>query len=65
VAGKQGFCLIRKTDYFAFFHVFVLFLVCNALPVSIFRKIQALKKNRAEKPTVGFLFLEGCGKIIA
>jgi hypothetical protein len=56
LAGKQGVRLIRKNDFFAFFRVLVVFSFSKLLSVSIFQRIQAPKKNRAGKPTVGFLF---------
>jgi hypothetical protein len=55
LAGKQGFCAIRKSDFFAFFHVWAVFCSCKWLSASLFRKIAASPKNRAGKPTVGFL----------
>jgi len=65
LAGKQRMSTWKKTLYFALFHVFVVFYVCKLLPVRIFRKIFVSKKNRAKKPTVGFLFLGASGNIVA
>jgi hypothetical protein len=64
-AGKQGVGAKRKTSFFAFFHVLVVFFFCKLLSASIFRKICARKKNRAKKPTVGFRVWAGSGNIPA
>jgi len=56
LAGKRGFGREKKTLYFAFLHVLVVFDACKSLSVRIFRKILPSKKNRAKKPTVGFCF---------
>jgi hypothetical protein len=56
-AGKQGIERGKKTLYFALFHVLVVFCICKLLAGKIFRRICGSKKNRAKKPTVGFLFL--------
>jgi hypothetical protein len=61
LAGKQGLWRGEKTFYFAFFHVLVVFCVYKLLADKIFRKMGTSKKNRARKPTVGFLFLRACG----
>jgi hypothetical protein len=65
LAGKQGFLTIRKTDFFAFFHFFKRFCGCKPLMVRILQMTEGSKKNRAQKPTVGFLIWAGSGKIIA
>jgi hypothetical protein len=39
-AGKRAFC-------FALLHVLVVLRICKFLPIRAFRKIKALKKNRA------------------
>jgi hypothetical protein len=65
LAGKQVFWLKEKTLYFAFFHVFMVFCDCKGLSISGLGKMGAFKKNRAEKPTVGFWFWEGSGNIVA
>jgi hypothetical protein len=58
LAGKQRVGVEQKALYFALFHVLAAFCVCKSLFLRIFRKMVASKKNRAEKPTVGFCFLE-------
>ena len=65
LAGKQGFSAGKKTLYFALFHVLVVFCVYKLLAGRIFRRIRGSKKNRAEKPTVGFLFLGASGNMVA
>jgi hypothetical protein len=65
LAAKQGVCADKKAFYFALIHVLVVFCVCKLLSVRIFPKIRAAKKNRAEKPTVGFWVLAGSGNIMA
>jgi hypothetical protein len=65
LAGKQGFEAIKKPLFFALYHVFAVFCVCKWLSGGIFRIICPAKKNRAKKPTVGFLFLTGCGNLMA
>ena len=55
----------KKTLYFAIFHVLVVFCVCKLLAGKIFRRMRGSKKNRAEKPTIGFLFLGASGNIVA
>jgi hypothetical protein len=57
LAGKQGLNAGKKTLYFALFHVLVVFCVYKLLAGKIFRRMWGSKKNRAEKPTVGFCFL--------
>jgi hypothetical protein len=65
LAGKQGFGAGQKPSFFAFLHVFVVFFFCKYLKFRIFRKIDLSKKNRAKKPTIGFLFLQASGNIVA
>jgi hypothetical protein len=65
LAGKQGFGAEKKTLYFALFHVLVVFCVYKLLAPKTFRRICASKKNRAKKPTVGFLVLAGSGNVVA
>jgi hypothetical protein len=65
LAGKQGTGREKKSFYFALFHVLVVFCGCKFLSVRTFRKIFASKIIRAEKPTVGFLFLAGSGNMAA
>jgi hypothetical protein len=65
LAGKEGISAGKKTLYFALFHVLVVFRVYRLLTGNIFRRIRASKKNRAKKPTVGFLFLKASGNIMA
>jgi hypothetical protein len=64
LAGKQGVWPREKTSFFALFHVFVVFCICKVLAGKIFRKIGTGQKNRAKKPTVGFLFLGASGNIL-
>ena len=63
LAGKQGLGDQQKTLYFAFFHVLMDFFVCKLLSGKIFQQMEVSKKNRAKKPTVGFLFSAGSGNI--
>jgi hypothetical protein len=65
LAGKLEVGANKKAFYFALFHVLVVFCVYKLLSVKIFRKNYASKKNRAKKPTVGFLVLAGSGNIAA
>jgi len=65
LAGKQGIWPGKKALYFALFHVLVVFCVYKLLAGNIFRRMRASKKNRAEKPTVGFLFLGSSGNMVA
>jgi hypothetical protein len=65
LAGKPGVRLKKKTLYFALFHVLVVFCVYKLLAGKIFRRMRGSKKNRAKKPTVGFLFLGACGNVVA
>jgi hypothetical protein len=65
LAGKTGFAAGEKTLFFAIFHVFVVFGVCKWLTVRIFQRKNLSKKNRAQKPTVGFLFSGASGNIVA
>ena len=65
LAGKQGFWGGQKATFFPLFHVLVGFFVCKSLSGKIFHKFQASEKNRAKKPTVGFIFAKSCGKITA
>jgi len=60
LAGKQVFGAGRKAFYFALSHVLVVFLACRLLSGSILQILEGSKKNRAEKPTVGFLILGSC-----
>jgi hypothetical protein len=62
---KQEVRANKKAFYFELCHGLVVFFVCKSLSVRIFQKIQPCKKNRAEKPIVGFLFLAGSGNIAA
>jgi len=62
---KTGLEHGKKALYFALFHVLVVFCVYKLLAGRIFRKICPSKINRAEKPTVGFLFLGASGNIVA
>jgi hypothetical protein len=65
LAGKQGFGAKKTSLYFALFHVLVVFCVGKSLTGRTFPKIEAFKKNRAEKPTIGFWFSAGSGNIVA
>jgi len=65
LAGKQGFGAEKKTLYFALFHVLVVFCVYKLLADKILRRMSGSQKNRAKKPTVGFLFLGASGNIVA
>jgi uncharacterized membrane protein len=60
LAGKRGFERGNKAFYFALFHVFVVFFVCKSLSISLLQILEDSKKNRAEKPTVGFLIFGSC-----
>jgi hypothetical protein len=62
---KTGVGRAEKTLFFAFFHFFVFYCVCKLLAGKIFRRMRGSKKNRAKKPTVGFLFLRACGNLVA
>jgi hypothetical protein len=62
-AGKRGVGMEQKAFYFALFRLLVLLCACKSLPVRIFQKMEVSQKNRAEKPTVGFLFFGSCGMI--
>jgi len=53
-AGKQEFGAEKKTLYFALFHVLALACVSKLLSVRNLQRICGSKKNRAEKPTIGF-----------
>jgi hypothetical protein len=64
LAGKQGVWPREKTSFFALFHVFVVFCVYKLLAGKTFRLMLGSKKNRAKKPTVGFLFLGASGNIL-
>jgi hypothetical protein len=63
LAGKQGFGAFEKDDFFVVFHFCMAFCLCKLLSGRIFRKIQASQKNRAEKPTVGFMIFGSCAII--
>jgi hypothetical protein len=63
LAGKQGVGADRKPFYFALLHVFVVFCIGKSLSARIFGNMGVSQKNRAEKPTVGFLFLGSRGMI--
>jgi len=65
LAGKPGVGVKTKTLYFALFHVLVVFCVYKLLAGKVFRRIRGSKKNRAQKPTVGFLFLGASGNMVA
>ena len=65
LAGKQGLGDQQKTLYFAFFHVLMDFFVCKLLSGKVFRRMDGSTKNRAKKPTVGFLFLRASGNMVA
>jgi hypothetical protein len=54
LAGKRGSGAVKKTSFFALFHVFVVFLLYKPLSCKLFRPIRPAEKNRAKKPTVGF-----------
>jgi len=63
LAGKRGFGVLKKAFYFALLHVLVVFCFCKSFSVNLFRHNSVSQKNRAEKPTIGFLFLGSGGKI--
>jgi len=65
LAGKQGVDTQNKTFYFVFFPLLVVRDSRKSLLDRIFRRMNASKKNRAEKPTVGFLILGRYGNIVA
>jgi hypothetical protein len=65
LAEKQGARALKKDDFFGFFHFFEGFLSCKPLLVRNLQIKEAFRKNRAEKPTVGFLIWTGSGKILA
>jgi len=56
LAAKRGFGAGKKAFYFALFQVLAGFCFCRLLSASILQISEGSKKNRAEKPTVGFLF---------
>jgi hypothetical protein len=55
----------QKNTLFALYHVLMVFCICMSLAGSLFQNIKPSKKNRAEKPTVGFLFWAGSGNLVA
>ena len=65
LAGKRGVDAKKKTFSFALFHVLVVLFICLSLSNSVLQILKGSKKNRAEKPTVGFWFWAGFGNIAA
>jgi hypothetical protein len=51
---KQGVRARKIAFYFAFFHFFMLSCICKFLSDRTLRQAKPSKKNRAQKPTVGF-----------
>jgi hypothetical protein len=64
LTGKQGVGALKRAFYFALWHVLVFFHAWKLLSARIFGIMSPPQKNRAEKPTIGFLFF-GSGDIIA
>jgi hypothetical protein len=60
LAGKQGLEANEKAFYFALFHVLAACLFCRSLSGSILQILEGSEKNRAKKPTIGFLFFGTC-----
>jgi hypothetical protein len=61
---NRGVGGLKKAFYFALFHVLVVFSALKLLSIKILRNMGARPKNRAKKPTVGFLIFSS-GNIIA
>jgi hypothetical protein len=59
---KTGGPLQKKDTFFRVFSIFGDFVPRKRLKLRMFHRFDPSKKNRAQKPTVGFWVIEGYGK---